>query len=275
MAQEIIKIIPKGDVIIREGAVERSAYMIKSGKVKVLKSANSKDSELATLGPGEIFGEMGLIEDKSRSASIIALEDTELVVINREYFNELFGKNPNVLLPIIKSLFARLRDMSEKYAAIDTCDDFIDRESEVEGILVEDKSAPLDSSISDYSHIVLSGLTEESKKSLAGVDFEIKSFPFKVSRYTIGQDEFRESVLVKNDFYIKEANPPYYVAENHFLIDAVGRDFVIVNRHSTNSLYVNGEQVEEFYVLKNENEIIVGSLYSPYKYHVAIVNNTD
>ena len=55
---------------------------------------------------------MGLIEDKPRSATVIAIDDVRLTEISRERFNELFEKKPKVLLPIIKSLFERLRTVN-------------------------------------------------------------------------------------------------------------------------------------------------------------------
>jgi len=277
MKEKRVQFFKKGDLIIKEGSRGKYAYMIDCGKVKVMKSTDNKDSELSVLGKGEIFGEMGLIEDKFRSASVIAIEDTEVTIINREYFNDLFGKNPNILLPIVKSLFERLRNMSMKFARVDVeaTEDIKKEENNYISAVFNKKYFKtgiknISSQINDSQYLVLTGTTKESSNTLLGVDFEIRRFPFKVSRHKEHDDSFKEAVLVKNDFYINESEPPFYVAENHFLFDKVDGKLVIVNRHIINSLYVNDEKVEDYYILKEENHIIVGTVYSPYRFNVTI-----
>jgi len=104
-----MKTFRKGEVIIEKDSYGTCAYVIESGRVEISDFANNKRVVLAILGEEQIFGEMGLIEDKPRSATVTAIEDVRLAVIGRERFNQLFEKNPKVLLPIIKSLFERLR----------------------------------------------------------------------------------------------------------------------------------------------------------------------
>ena len=108
---------------------------------------------LAILGKEQIFGEMGLIEDKPRSATVTAIEDVRLTVISREHFNELFEKNPKVLLPIIKSLFERLRTINNLLI------------SKV-APHIEVPSKYMQSA--DFTYAVLSGLNEISSDALGG-----------------------------------------------------------------------------------------------------------
>src|SRR3989339_849498 len=68
---------------------------------------------LAILREGDIFGEMGLIEDKPRSATATALDEVRMKAVNHEMFNELFLKDPASLIPFFKALFERLRTMNE------------------------------------------------------------------------------------------------------------------------------------------------------------------
>ncbi|MBW1912097.1 MAG: cyclic nucleotide-binding domain-containing protein, partial [Deltaproteobacteria bacterium] len=71
---------------------------------------------MATLGEGQVFGEMGLIEDRPRSATVRAESDLKVRTIDREQFNELLRTKPSTLIPIMKSLFERLRQASEMLA---------------------------------------------------------------------------------------------------------------------------------------------------------------
>lgn len=103
----------KGEQIIIEGTFETWACVIKSGKVEVSTLVNGEKKLLATLHDTEIFGEMGLIDDKARSSSVTALEDTDINIFTREDFKVLFLKDPKVIMPILKSLFGRLRSVSK------------------------------------------------------------------------------------------------------------------------------------------------------------------
>ncbi|MGR3301807.1 MAG: cyclic nucleotide-binding domain-containing protein [Candidatus Scalindua sp.] len=76
------KTFRKDDVIIEKGSHETCAYVIESGKVEVSDSVNNKKVVLAVLGEKQIFGEMGLVEDKPRSATVTAIEDVRLAAIS-------------------------------------------------------------------------------------------------------------------------------------------------------------------------------------------------
>jgi CRP/FNR family cyclic AMP-dependent transcriptional regulator len=86
---EDVESFEPGELVIKEGAKGTSAFIILSGAVQVLKKSGERDIPVATLGEGQVFGEMGLIEDRPRSATIKAMTELKLRVISREGFNEL------------------------------------------------------------------------------------------------------------------------------------------------------------------------------------------
>ena len=86
---ENIESFEPGEIVIQEGTKGTSAFIILSGAVEVLKRSGDKDIVVATLGEGQVFGEMGLIEDRPRSATVKAMTELRLQVISREGFNEL------------------------------------------------------------------------------------------------------------------------------------------------------------------------------------------
>ena len=162
-----LKTFKKGDVIIEKGSDGTCAYIIESGKVEVSDLVNNEKAILAILGEKQIFGEMGLVEDKPRSATVTAIEDVRLAMLSRDNFNELFEKNPKVFLPIIKSLFERLRTVNRMLASKDTLGDKETKEHEVSG---------------GVRVVVLSGISEAGKDVLNGGEMEINKCPFKVGR---------------------------------------------------------------------------------------------
>ncbi|HEY1016471.1 MAG TPA: mechanosensitive ion channel family protein, partial [Herpetosiphonaceae bacterium] len=80
-----IRLFAAGEVLAHQGARETQLFAIARGRVRVvLADADGSPSTLTELGPGEIFGEVGMLMDEPRSASVIALEDTNTIVIDRD-----------------------------------------------------------------------------------------------------------------------------------------------------------------------------------------------
>lgn len=104
-----------GETIVREGSTGAWLYVIIDGQVTVLKSAKGKSAELARLQPGDSFGEMSLIDQQLRSASVIA--DTACVMLRLS--ENACWKHPDssarIYRNIARILSQRLRDMDDAY----------------------------------------------------------------------------------------------------------------------------------------------------------------
>jgi signal transduction histidine kinase len=99
----------QGEIIFREGEIGEAMYIIWSGRVAVVKGEMQSPIVLGYRGPGEIIGEMALLEDRPRSATIVVLEDVRLLRIRRGDFERLLSSNPAVGMGILGTLSARLR----------------------------------------------------------------------------------------------------------------------------------------------------------------------
>jgi CRP-like cAMP-binding protein len=88
-----------------EGEEGRVMYAIKRGKVAILVEGNVVD----TLSEEEVFGEMALLEHKTRAATVVTLEETELVEIDEPQFYILVRQNPHFALQLMQLLSERLR----------------------------------------------------------------------------------------------------------------------------------------------------------------------
>lgn len=120
---EAIRKYHDGQVIVREGEFGSEMFMILAGSVRVVKEREGLETVLATLGPGEIFGEMALVEDgKARSATAIANGDVTLLVMDRAEFLEQVRRDPKLALDILKSLCNRLRQVDEVLQELDVKD---------------------------------------------------------------------------------------------------------------------------------------------------------
>jgi CRP/FNR family transcriptional regulator, cyclic AMP receptor protein len=103
----------KGTLLCREGDPGREMFIVQKGKVQVRKKVGPGEKVLAELGDGEFFGEMALLEGLNRSATVEALEDSKILVINPETFETLLKTNPEIALKMLKKMASRLRNLDE------------------------------------------------------------------------------------------------------------------------------------------------------------------
>lgn len=109
----------KGDLIIQEGEKGDKAFVINKGHVEINKTyLDGQSVVIARLGPGQIFGEMCLFDNKNRSASALALSDVELSVINKDAFTIFLKDTPPQIKVIIELLLNRLRQTSNLVALL-------------------------------------------------------------------------------------------------------------------------------------------------------------
>jgi nucleotide-binding universal stress UspA family protein len=110
-----IRTYQRGEVIVREGETATGCFLIASGRVGVVKGEESSHPTiLARLDAGEIFGEMAVIDDHPRSASVRAIEETECVVIGRMEFLEALQRRPQIAVQMLPVLVHRLRQADER-----------------------------------------------------------------------------------------------------------------------------------------------------------------
>lgn len=114
-AGSVRRSFPKGRTIVAEGEPSQSLYVLLSGRAKVQRSdTEGKEVILAVLGPGECFGEMSLIDDAPRSASVITIESCDFMSINKESFKSMLVSSPEISMRIMKGLVKRLREADKK-----------------------------------------------------------------------------------------------------------------------------------------------------------------
>ncbi len=114
-AASVRRSYPKGRTIVAEGEPSQSLYILLSGRAKVQRSdSEGKEVILAVIGSGEFFGEMSLIDDEPRSASVITLEHCDFMAINKDSFKAMLIQSPDVCMKIMKGLVRRLREADKK-----------------------------------------------------------------------------------------------------------------------------------------------------------------
>lgn len=106
------RFVPKGAVIIKEGEFGNQAFLVQSGAVRVFVKSDDREVELAKLGTGQIFGEMALIFDGPRTASVQASEDCNLIVISRQQFEDKLRSTDPTIKAVVNMMARRILDVN-------------------------------------------------------------------------------------------------------------------------------------------------------------------
>jgi CRP-like cAMP-binding protein len=105
---------PTGSLIFEEGDLGLAMYVIERGEVEIRKKMGTDDRVLATLGKGDFFGEMCMLEDQTpRTASALARTDVEAVMIDQSAFSFILRSNPEIAVRMMRKLVLRLRQTTQ------------------------------------------------------------------------------------------------------------------------------------------------------------------
>ncbi len=105
----------QNETICKEGATGTAAYILRKGRVEVSVDVEGNKKVLTILEPVTVFGEMALLlKDHKRTATAIALEYSEIVEIEKKYFDEYIGESPPVIATALKALVERLLDTTSR-----------------------------------------------------------------------------------------------------------------------------------------------------------------
>jgi CRP/FNR family cyclic AMP-dependent transcriptional regulator len=110
---------PKNSVILFEDDPGDALYIVSGGQVKVvLIGEDGREVILSVLSDGDFFGEMSLIDDEPRSAHVIAMRDSRLLVLRRDDFQQQIQQHPSIALKVLKVMVQRLRRADAKIGGL-------------------------------------------------------------------------------------------------------------------------------------------------------------
>ncbi len=108
----------KGSVIISEFEPGEKFYLIKSGKVQIIKTMNGQNKALDVLNPGEFFGEMAILDNSPRTATCVAKTDTACLEFSKENFSTLVLGNSQIAMNLLKLFCKRICDQRRRFKII-------------------------------------------------------------------------------------------------------------------------------------------------------------
>ena len=109
----------KDETLIKQGERGVGLYVVVSGEVKIVKkTAGGDELEVAFHGSGDFFGEMAVLDDAPRSASVIAVEDTECLFLSAWDFKARMKLHPEIAVEILPVVVKRFRETNKKLLAL-------------------------------------------------------------------------------------------------------------------------------------------------------------
>ncbi|MEL6297704.1 MAG: cyclic nucleotide-binding domain-containing protein [Pseudomonadota bacterium] len=103
-----------GEIVVREGDPSDAVYVMLAGAVRVVKQDDNRALELAQLRGGAVFGETGVVCGRKRSATIMAIEETEMLRIDARVFMELLEQVPQFALALTRELADRVETVNKR-----------------------------------------------------------------------------------------------------------------------------------------------------------------
>ena len=112
--------LSEGTTVFRQGEPGGSVYVIRAGKVRVLKESNGRRRMVTTLGPGDFFGEMAVVTGRPRTATVEVVEDADLLKVPADKLQEMVaGTGEVVMLPgeghVLAGSDATIRERLEEW----------------------------------------------------------------------------------------------------------------------------------------------------------------
>ena len=262
-----------GEVIFHEGEQSNEAYFLVLGSVEISLNSPEGPHVLGQIGAGEIFGEMGLITDRPRSATATAIEATTVESIDEGIFEQSILRHPERLHAYLSTLFHRIRttDVLLQREIARRSDGSADAKKTAAAML----STPGGKKRGGAAMPLAKPLILRAASTYHGHPdpVEITKLPFRMGR------AFAESgvaLFARNDLSIPDEQP-YQVSRNHCEIDRDENGALIVrDRGSTLGTVVNGATIglnESAMVaaLKNgENVLILGVAEGPHHFTLTV-----
>ena len=249
-----------GEVIVQENDCGETAYVIEQGQVEVSKALDGQKVHLAFLGAGETFGEMSMIDEKPRSATVTAVTETVVSELRRDDFFHSLQSDPKVALTLLKVLFERLREAQAMILQL--------QNHGPQPALVPQEPAAGVPPRGQLS-MTLEGLTPRAAAALPATPFQITQFPFRIGRQS-------PDPLVYNDLMLPDS-VPLQISRHHLAFIADEGRVGAVDRGSTLGSWVDGQPLGgpsglsgPVFFTGAEGLLVLGTQASPFRYRVRL-----
>jgi len=289
-----------GEAIIRENEIGECAYIIEKGRVEITRQKQGKPAHIAFLEAGMTFGEMSMVDDLPRSATVTAVAETTVREVHRDNLYENLASNPETMIKLLKGIFERLRianttiaRLKEEIKAAEGAKAQVPEAAKAEvpeaakaevpeGAKAEvpeaahflfHRAAPKPKSAraqpGSVKSVRIEGLTPRAVEALSGSPSTFLALPIKVGRKT-------NDPMVHNHLEIADRDP-LQISRHHLSIVQEGDKVGVLDRGSHLGASVDDERIGgksdspgPVFFKGDEGILVLGTDKSPYRYKVII-----
>lgn len=242
--------VAAGRLIVMVGDPATKAYLIRKGTVELRRGTGDSNDLEEQLGPGQVFGELALLEEHPHALSARAISDVQLSVLPRSEFELLLSGVPADYTAFLTALFDRLRKVGPA------------------AIVGATPGTALATPI--HESLTIHPLTRRAAATLPRDGLVVDKFPFKIGRAAAQNEEIPKEI---NDLWLSD-QMPFNVSRNHAVIERIGSKIVIKDRGSSLGMFVNEVQIggrlreREVVLDEGDNIVVLGGPMSPYQFRI-------
>ena len=248
-----------GEVLFKEGDPADSVFRLLRGAVEILRELDSEPILLGTVGAGQFIGEMGVVENRPRSATARAASEVEVEILTpAEFFDQIAG-SPPAARDLIRRLSQRLREADDRIVNDERRND--------RALVTWNTDSRTARASVDKAYLAAKNpwLQRQLRTPL-----RLGDPAFVVGRAPVAEEELPplEPDLKLND------TPPFRLSRNHFMIESRDGNYHVCDLRSTLGTIVNGEPIgshfrtDDALLRAGENEVIAGGVDSPFIFSV-------
>jgi CRP/FNR family cyclic AMP-dependent transcriptional regulator len=252
-----------GQILFREGDPPDNVFRLVSGAVDIVRELDGEPVLLGTVGAGEFIGEMGVVENRPRSATARAAGEVETEILTpAEFFDRIAG-SPRAARELIQRLSQRLREADDR---------IVDDERRNGRAYVNRYEPGEEAAGASIDKAYLAAKDPWLKRQLE-IPIGLGELPFVVGR----GPRAGEGLPPLQPSLTLEDRAPFRLSRNHFMIEKRNGNYHVRDLRSTLGTIVNGEPIgthfrtDDVPLRPGENEVIAGGVDSPFVFSVYVV----
>ena len=253
-----VRAFKKGDVLFRQGDACDYVLRVRAGEIEILREVGGTSIVLGHVRDGEWLGEMGVIENRSHSATAIAATDGEVEALTARQFLERVSSEPALARELILRLSIRLRKIEDKIAG-----DLLPfpGSGSHRGL----GGTASGTAVADNMTISLAAQTDFLRARMGAAPIPVAKLPFLVGRLPVHGEATSSRRL---DLQIED-EAPFRLSRQHFMIARIGDQLLVSDLGSTLGTIVNGRPIGQDFtkdtapLQRGENHVVAGGRDSP------------
>jgi CRP/FNR family transcriptional regulator, cyclic AMP receptor protein len=251
-----------GQVLFREGDPADSVFRLLSGSVNILRELDGDPILLGTVGAGQFIGEMGVVENRPRSATARAASEVEAEIFTPTEFLDQIARSPRAARDLIQRLSQRLREADDR---------IVNDERRSGRAHKTRKDADSHTAVASVNNAYLAAKNPWLQRQFHA-PLELGDLPFVVGRGPVAREGLPP---LQPDLKLDDI-VPFRLSRNHFMIEKHDGNYYVRDLCSTLGTIVNGEPIGDHFrgddapLRAGENEVIAGGVDSPFVFSVFI-----